>query len=470
MINKFTVILCSLFFTFKVYGNCEVVSANTAQNNVPARINFGKVSILNNTLQPLGSLIKQTVVPATSFNGGSSPELILWRCDKTEADKIYLMVKTNSYTDDFEVSPDGDNGHAGYFHGKTSSIYPVNGFAYHTRISRAALRLTMAGTVFKTYWQKVNPKPKLGYDVDPKDANKILIKIKHIPPVTAELFKTDIYTAKQSGSNCSAINPNDNNIHNDPSLVCAHPNGYVQLAGFANNDIYDLEGSIVNNFLKPKNGFGYSMQRAVWVYNQPTCQVIASTGVVYLPQLNKQNIKNFNEQTQAPFNVTLECTGHDFSNFGTSSGKTSLFFEMSEKTYNLINQHESGLLTPQLVTTGYTSTHLISDNYGQDGYAKGVGVAVKFNDTDVNFVYYPGSSFKNDTDDETGHVSKADNARLDLTNVAVFKNNTSDGYKDGDKRSIYTVPFTAILKKLPTNTPVTAGKVEVTAKITLRVN
>jgi len=469
--NRFITFCLTVIFSFNVYANCEVKNNSMDHEENTARIYFGKVSILPDEVQPPGSIIKTGTAPASSFRDDNT---VMWECDDTDAEKIHLLVAVNK---------NKPNGKDDYLHGRGNVPDMPN--VYYTRIHRAGIKLIMENVVFNDNWQMVQLKNK-PFD---KEGSKIFIKLKNIPDVQAELIKLKENPLPPThDSSCKLVGNvgwNDKIDHNDPILNCAYPNGYVQLAGFDNPNLHDIEGKPAEDnhkHMQAKNGFGYSIRNSIWVYNQPTCWVQSiNPPVVNIPPINIQRIKN-GEKSHADFRVTIKCYGNDFDEFGKTTGKTSMYFEMYPTTYTLISNNEKQLLD---APRGYnhTSTHLISNNYGTAGYAKGVGIKVcitKECSYDIEFVYNPlivldkkGKPTGEERLDEyeTGRVSNSKRAQIDLNNHNKLINNIP-AIKDenGINSSIYDISFTAFLEQLPGTKEVTTGQVDVSTKITLRVN
>jgi|GEM_PF-3448487 len=471
--NRFITFWLTVIFSFNVYAGCEIKNTSMDHEENTARIYFGKVSILPDEVQPPGSIIKTGTAPASSFRDGDT---VMWECDETDAEKIHLLVAVNK-----NEYKKGNGRGAGNHHGR-KAVSGMGG-VYYTRIYKAGIRLTMGTTTFNDKWQEV----KLTNKPFDKEGNKILIKLKNIPDVQAELIKlnSDINDYDTSTNNCPLLGIKVNNDttdidHNDPILTCSYPNGYVQLAGFGDKNKHDNidDPATSNKHMEAKNGFGYSMRHSIWVYNQPTCWVQSiNPPVVNIPPINIQRIKN-GEKSHADFIVTIKCTGNDFNKFGTSAGKTSMYFEMYPDTYTLISNNEKQLLD---TSSGYnhTSTHLISNEYGTAGYAKGVGIKIIFNNNPIRFVYNPliildkqGNPTGEERLDEseTGRVSNSKRAQIDITGAKLINNIYADAKKHITASSIFQVPFTAFLEQLPGTKEVTTGQVDVSAKITLRVN
>ena len=99
-----------------------------------AKIRFGNIQLMNQAIQPLGSVIASTIVAPTEFRGrNANSESILWTCDEGDQNYITFLVSTNG--DDYyggrtEVSATDAGGQAGVF---------------YTYAQLIGLRLTMGG-------------------------------------------------------------------------------------------------------------------------------------------------------------------------------------------------------------------------------------------------------------------------------------------------------------------------------------
>lgn len=61
-----------------------------------AKIRFGNIQLMNQAIQPLGSVIASTIVAPTEFRGrNANSESILWTCDEGDQNDITFLVSTN---------------------------------------------------------------------------------------------------------------------------------------------------------------------------------------------------------------------------------------------------------------------------------------------------------------------------------------------------------------------------------------
>jgi len=150
------------------------LGGGSTHDNSAAPIPFGRVNLDNVHLQPPGTLLAATVVPPTNFtHRGAHADSVLWQCEHADLKELYFLVSTNG--DDrvggyVDVSSNGDPG--------LSDVH-ATWFAY------VGIKLIMEDVVLSRWYQKV---PLTHYDLDEK-TNKILIRLRHLPVLRAELYR-----------------------------------------------------------------------------------------------------------------------------------------------------------------------------------------------------------------------------------------------------------------------------------------
>lgn len=275
-----------------------------------AKIRFGNVQLMNQAIQPLGSVIASTVVAPTEFRArNANSESILWTCDEGDQNYITFLVSTNG--DDFyggrtEVAATDAGGQSGVF---------------YTAAQLLGLRLTMAGKVVTQYYQDIPVNYETGSGANGCAVGKICIRLKHIPNLQAELIRIQ-------------TNPETNTGVVKPWLSSGiysylGPAAYIQLSNKTNGigpqpvtfGHDEIGESHTTNFAfwGADNGIGYTLYNAVSM-SPPSnsCLTTFTTPVVNFPKTNTQALNDGGE-VSADFEVQVQC--HNSAQRGISSGQ-----------------------------------------------------------------------------------------------------------------------------------------------------
>ncbi len=422
-----------------------------------AKIRFGNIQLMNQAIQPLGSVIASTIVAPTEFRGrNANSESILWTCDEGDQNYITFLVSTNG--DDYyggrtEVSATDAGGQAGVF---------------YTYAQLIGLRLTMGGKVVTQYYQDIPVNYETGAGSNDCEIGKICIRLKHIPNLQAELIR--IQTSPEGGSN--QVRPTlDRGLYG-----YAGPAAYIQLSNktngigpqpvaFGHDEIGESHTSKFN-FWWADNGFGYTLFNAMYI-SPPTnsCLTTFTTPVVNFPKTNIQTLNNGGE-VSADFEVQVQC--HNNAQRGTSTGQNAIGIQVSSSSYDAAQ-------TLGLVNSSTGVSALISNQYGQDpSLAQNVGIYLTnpANNTTMNFVGQPGltgtfpatfgtgcsgycySAINYPSGNSAGWYSLTQNAQVIGSPVA--------------NHTLYRIPYRAVLKKLPKGAA-TAGRVYATATVLVKI-
>jgi hypothetical protein len=394
---------------------------------------FGNVELASTYLQPVGTLLAETTTLA-STRGGWNPETVLWTCTPADLPNIYFLVATN-----------GDDRVGGYWeigNGHGSAINDGMPGVYATFFQYVGIRQTMAGVLLSRYWQKV---PVTNYEIS---GNNLLIKTKHIPPLTSELYRVSSLPPSSGSGSAKCGTNNTSGMTSAGSYTCVEPNAYIQLSGSSSSIPFghDAIGSDSNTsyaFWWANNGFPYGMRMASTLIHNNTCVARSATPVVTFPIISVEAL-NQGDTRQADFTVQLECDSANVAS-GTNPGQTAMGIQVSQTAYQAARSLD-------LVNNYNGISHLVSDNYGSDSsLATGVGITLSNQGNNMNLLGWPLQTGGGPT---MGWYPALQNAN-DSGSSAV-------GYTS------YTQTITATLTKLPGLTP-TGGRINATAYVMVRV-
>lgn len=428
-----------------------------------AKMRFGTVQLMDEAVQAAGSTMAAITVPPTEYKArNTTAETILYQCDIGDENNITYLVSNNAddaYSGGYEV-PTADSG------GQTGVFY--------TGFRRVGLKLTMEGKVINKYWQAV---PVSNYDTgngtNGCPAGKICIRLKHIPNLQAELIRIRSCTTTQ-GNTCF-IEPLTSQYytHNQPSA-------YIQLSnkgtnGSINTPVgfgHDAEGEIHYapahyDFFGADNGFAYTLFNSFRIVNESnnSCALIYNTPVVTFPNATVQAL-NAGGQVATDFDIQVECKNGFIA--GTANSQNAFGIQINGSSYSYAQ-------TNGLVNGSNGVTALVSDDYNSNANrAKNVGVflANPANNNAMNFIGQPGLTGSFAATTATGCSGICYPAiTYPQGNAAgwyaINQNAVSLGSANGHTK--YRIPMRAVLKKLPASGAVTAGSVNATATVLVKV-
>lgn len=422
------------------WSNCTKPLTAQTEDGYSALMPFGKINLTDLYFVPVGSMLASIVVPPTNYTfGGATGSSVLWECDASDLPNIHFLVATN-----------GDDRVGGYYDiGGPDGLKDV----YATWFAYVGLKQTMAGVVLTRTWKKV---PITTYATS---GTKIQIRLQDIPPMQAELYRVSSLPPLTGSATawCGANNVNGGGIGYASAAgqlySCVQPNAYIQLSG--NNNVNfafdrDKEGDDSAQhyaFWGADNGFAYGMRSAARLYSNPTCVARSVTPVVLLPTMSVNQLEA-GQTVSNHFSVRVECS--DSVTSGINDRQTALGLQVSEGAWNAASR--LGLVNNQ----GGVSA-LVSDNYYDEGVAKGVGITVAYSSepgTALTFVGQPGMATLTPGGNAAGWYPVLKGASKDGSSVTGF--------------SWYTYDFIATLKKLNGQT-VTPGKVHATAYVLVKM-
>jgi len=446
-------VLClTLLLVRPASARCHITGVSQTEDTRTALIDFGRVNLASAYLQPPGTLLASLVVPSTNYtHHGANAESVLWYCDKSDLPNLHFLVSTN-----------GDARYSGHNDiGAADNLSDV----YATWFEYIGLRQSMAGVTLTRHWKKIDLQ---GYDQDEKCGDwrdgrtgrplkdKICIRLKHIPPLHAELYRVSTLPPARGSTwgGCTPmakiLPPPVTNLY-----TCVQPSSYIQLAGSIKHGPghigiqHDMEGEDHNDhyqFWWVDNGFGYGMRGATSFTSAPTCVARSATPHVQFPGISVNDL-NAGKSATANLSVQLECSSNAIS--GTGRNETAIGLQASPgalaaaQRLNLVNAR-GGV------------RYLLPDEYGAPGVAQGVGIRL-VRAADNADVYFLGRGTPG------GRTNAGWNPFLRGASMSGLS--SQPGY------SHWNIDFNAILEALPkaTGETITPGKVRATAHVLVKV-
>ncbi|MBJ9977671.1 fimbrial protein [Pseudomonas sp. S75] len=382
------------------------------------------INVSDPSFMPYPALIASSVTPFTQYGaaGGYDPEQVLFRC--AASDPVYEMFSLN-----------GDDPYSGWFQGGDSV---GNGIglqaAYRTAWPNVLLRLTHmeTGQYFTDVWRE---RLLTGLDIDSRGYQ--LVKAKNLSAVRAELFSAPI---DPTYSYYSATTPSQ--IYGYPE-----PSGYIAIKGPGLS--YPTVGQThYGNWA----GWYANWPGSLSLFNKvtlkrfPTCAVTTVTPYVVFPSMSLNEV-NAGGSRELPFQVSLRCQSGAVN--GTGVNATALGIKVSSGA--LAASSALGLLNAQ----GGLS-YLVSDRYGQPGMAEGVGIRLLRDGSPMTLLA--------NEDSANGSAAQA-RGWYPVIGTGADQTASASGIVH------YTETFRARLEKLRSGTQptVTAGRIEATAQVIIRV-
>ncbi|WP_049010453.1 fimbrial protein [Citrobacter koseri] len=287
------------------------------------------IQIQDLAFQPAGSIISDITKPITSIASdiGRNLETIYYRCDLADANQIYeIFYRPTSW---YNTGSTYGKIYNGFF----GTNMPGLGFQFY---------LTTTGQPFEL---EVQSRP-IGYEVDPVNASKIVIKLKHFSGIRNLQIRTDQAVQPGVSSSIGAINravvafrgPGINASYTDGSTFSGAP-------GFVVMTLYQVAVSAVGI-------------KSCGVQSVPASVGLGSHKPSELPT------------SQVSFSVILSC----------QQGSTNVRYGFDPGMNNSINNPNK-------------TNYLLPTNYGTSGVAGGVAVQIYDNTGKlVNLLQYSGAS------------------------------------------------------------------------------
>lgn len=465
--------LLSFVLVSSAYASCSGIMGRTitGYDYDTASIGVGRINITSTYLQPVGSILATGISNYNSITQGGlaglSDESIILTCT-AQSDKTNLH---------WAFATNGDSRIGGFYE------IPGNPGYFATQFPYVGIKLSFAdsGEVFSRTWQQSS----LPVTTEDTSNGGFVIRKKHIPKVIASLVKwSEAYGSKTDasgntvgatfchGAGNETIIPTSQTSNPDQvwsadyyktatlAAGCGQPSGYINLLGTggytvnvgkdSNKDYYAWDYSIpIGLNGSPAATFSYS----------PSCVVRTVTPYVFFPTITVGQL-NAGTTISRNFDVSLECDSTISKTVSVSSIAVGL--QPSEtafaqaKALGLIDSATGGV------------TYLLSDDYGSDGIATGVGITLKNSDgISLNFISWDGCVAT--TYGSTSYCPAF--ASLTAERAAgwdpILSASTQTAIDTTNATITYRKSYTATLVKLPNITP-TIGKIKATATVLVR--
>ena len=453
MNNKFAWVAAGLLAA-AVHGTalskCNNTKKSQTEDNRTALIPFGRVNLSSTHFQPVGSLLASVVVPPTNYTyGGAHADTILWDCLLSDMKDVHFLVATN-----------GDDRAGGYYdYGLIDGLSDV----YTTWFAYVGIRQTMAGVPLRRTWQAI---PVTDYENAPN--GRVNIRLKHLPTMTAELFRLSTLPGKGKTHYCGYKASDLTSGLGVASAAgtlytCTQPNAYIQLVGPGlTHDNAGEDSADKFAFWGADNGFGYGMRSVNTLSNNATCMTRYATPQVIFPPTSVRQLTN-GESVESSFTVQIECENSVSS--GTGDGRTAIGIQVSPSAFDAAKK--LGLVSDR----GGVSALVDDEYFTNPNAAQGVGVYLKWagQSATLNFVGQPGltgpMTAGSGSDKTPPTASYPSGSRAGwypvLTNASEISR-PQKGYTN------YQINYDVSLKRLPGKT-VTPGTFRATAYVLVKV-
>lgn len=435
------VVLCLCLITLmsqSVFAKCQRISTSSGVDWDPAYVNplYGKtavwegasltnrgilnlsvVNITDESFQPNGTLLQSSTVPFTTYGQekGYDPEQVLFRCDATDDGKLYEIYSVN-----------GGEQYGGY-HEDGAAFGVTRGYATYVQNMAIRVKNNSTGQYFAGPWQY---RALLGLDRDEK--NRILVKAKNFTDITVELFRIGTIRGKVE----SHLKPYSFN----------QPSAYIAFGGpgldYPDEGVYHITH---------RPGYYKNWPGNISLYNQlytrrtSGCAVTRVTPYVYFAPLTMDELhKGITRESTISINYRCEKTAN--INAGPAVNGIAVAFKIGTSNYQVAKS--LGFMNLD------AATYLLSDNYGSNDIAKGVGVKlVRSDGIEQPFLNFEGR-----------------------TSLAPQYNASKDGWRhlfgnkvgEADGSIQYSDSYQVTFGKLPGMTP-TTGRFYAKAEVLIRV-
>ncbi|WP_338726331.1 fimbrial protein [Shewanella baltica] len=377
-------------------------------------LNLPVVNITDESFQPNGTLLGSSIVPFTTYGqeGGYDPEQVLFRCDTADENGLYEIYSVNA-----------DNAFSGQH--EDGVAYGVErGYATYVKNLVTRVKNNSTGQYFSKLWQYRSLR---GLDRDAQ--GRILVKAKNFSDITVELFRIgDIrgYTQTTAYS------------YNQPAAYIAFGGPGLAYPEEGRDHTTHYPGWYGN---WPGN---ISLYKQLYTRRAGGCAVTSVTPYVLFPTVTIDELKR-GVTREANIQINYRCQASANIN-GLAVNANAIAFKIDASNYQ--KARALGLTNLDAVT------YLVSDAYGDNNVAKGVGVTLVRNDG----VDQPFLNFENRTSLDAQYDAKKDGWRPLLGNRVGTIGNSYQ----------YIDNYQVIFGKLPGIMP-TAGKYYAKAEVLIRV-
>lgn len=342
-ISTTTTVTTDPYYVNPAYGKTGIwygaVEANRGFLNLPI------INVSDTIYQPNGTLLGSSIVPFITYGqtGGYDPEQVLYRCAPEDQNLLYEIYSVNA-----------DDPFSGmYEDGLVDGIEK----GYATAVQNVVLRIknNLTGRYFSRLWQY-----RALTNLDRDGQGRILVKAKNFTDITLELFQ--IRTVRgYDGTSTQADPYMSAYIYNQPAAYIAfggpgilHPTEGVDHITHFPGFYHEWPGNI-------------SLYQQLIVRRTPArCFITSVTPYVPFPTMSVMELEQ-GKTSVANIQLQYRCKGNMTS--GTKLGNFAIGFKIAAT--NFTKAKSLGLTNIAAVS------HLLSNNYGSAGFAKGVGVKLE---------------------------------------------------------------------------------------------
>ncbi|MDM1019185.1 fimbrial protein [Acinetobacter sp. VNK23] len=506
-------------------------SVTQTEDGHAAKIRVGNIQLMDTALQPEGTVLAQASVPPTEYKVlNTGAETILWACDSaTTMSQIKFLTSVNG--DDRVggrwVVPPADVG------GQTNVYYTwfrgvgirqiMNGVTLAPQWTPLDLpdASVLAGSDTDFGIVNNHARCKTGW---------YCIRLKHLPILQFELIriKDGSYPTKYSGTggnsnqshycdtggktvSSTTLSPNDTTnvlygLGEYGPYICDQPASYITLGHISGVGGHDGTGSLSGDtildfghdavgvthsdnastyrFWGADNGFGYTLFNSVYLYkNNVGCKLNMVTPSVDFNSTTTGNLNSGNVVSRN-FQVLVDCHNDvESTKSGVTSGKIAIGIQPSQLAYDAIKNNTS---LRSLLYNGDTSQSvkaLVDNHYGATGVAQNVGIYIKYQGAPdyITLLGQPGATgtLAVTTRDWAAKTCGAGKDEYCYPAVTYPQGNTAGWYpilNSGHYTEVgsgvfktYRIDYTADLKKIDPAQSVTAGTINSTAYVVVKI-
>ncbi|WP_205955913.1 fimbrial protein [Pantoea stewartii] len=348
-------LLAMMFFASSAFGKCTPernIGTPGDDSNGGIPLIFGSIKLQPADFMPDGLIgtTHVTVGQAQAFAARQGPDTLLYTCELADEGQTYEAFATNG---DSNV---GGNISAG------DGIYQT----YFPFIGIKLIR-DKDGKVFSRYWQK---SPITGH----REGNKLKFYARDFSSVTAEIYRLSETLRGGDPSHHFGCEGPAGDYSRNISYSCPQPNGYTVFVGPGWNSDRNINPGTDSNYnfggFSNWNWIGFGMQYStanIFTHTDWGCRVYSYPHTVLLPTVTVAALKS-DMKTGSTFNITYRCGGPIIAQMINSlAGRGGPGTDKISVAFKTTNPHP---LSP------YWTPYLISDNAGQDGYASNVGINI----------------------------------------------------------------------------------------------
>lgn len=493
-------------------GNSFAIT-QTEDNNA-ASLQIGNIHLMDIAIQPLGTVLAQVSVPPTAYKvRNANPESLLWACDIATTDISIIR---------FLTSVNGDDRVGGRHKVSTVNAGGQDN-VYYTWFKGVGIRQVMGDTTLAPQWTELPIQYEVGTGgtTAGKDICRngyYCIRLKHLPVLRFELIRVggipprnlsdqnDYCDSVTTGSDTGLGNSGIYNCNQPISYVALGHTGTAHIGGRKNN--YDADSildfphdTIGITHAKSDttfrswwgdNGFGYTLFKSVNLINDSvTCKLNTVTPTVNFGSTTTGYLNNNNVVSQN-FYIDVDCNDGVLSGnkSGTTSGKVAIGIQPSQQAYDAVKNNL--FLSLYNGDTFKSVKALLDNNYGATGVAQNVGIYIKYQGASsyLNLLGQPGATGtladRNYNDGPVGHSTFAESCGTNYNQKCylgiTFPMGEEAGWypilNSGHYTSVgtpltsyttYRINYTADLKHITGAPPVTAGTVNSTAYVVVKI-